>query len=148
MGNEELVDKESAPKPPIAGIIYGRICYWVVMRGILVAIIGMIMYFTSDGYFNEECLLDGLWEGDSVETIWEECAGATHVPEGHWYLSLLSHGDVIAMLGIAITAFAAVIGMWGAFLGTIRSGERLFALFALIVAIILTASAIGIIQLE
>ena len=147
MEKEEMVNEE-APKPPIAGIIYGRICFWIVMAGILVAIVGMIMYFVSDGYFNEGCLLESLWEGKDVETIWHECAGVSSVPQGHWYFSLLSHGDVIAMLGIAITAVAAVFGMWGAFIGTIRSGERLFALFALIVAVILTLSAIGVLKLE
>jgi hypothetical protein len=148
MENEVISEKESAPKPPIAGIIYGRTCYWIVMIGIIVAMTGMIMYFTSDGYFNEACLLDNLWEGKDVETIWEECAGVTSMPQGHWYLGLLSYGDVIAMLGIAIISLAAVVGMWGAFIGTVRSGERMFAVFALIIAVILTLSAIGVLKLE
>jgi len=148
MGNEVISERESAPKPPVAGIIYGRACYLIVMVGIIIAMIGMIMYFNSGGYLNEQCLLDNLWEGKDVETIWEECAGVTSVPQGHWYLSLLSHGDVIAMMGIAITALAAVVGMWGAFIGTVRSGERMFAVFAFIVAVILTLSAIGILKLE
>ena len=151
--------EDEHPKPPVAGVIYGRICYGLVMLGILVAIIGMIMYFTSDGYFKKECLLDSLWDGEKVEGIWGSCTmdvasnGHTgteaHIEsQGHWYLKMLSHGDGIAMLGIALCCFAAVIGMWGATFGTVRSGERLYALFALIVAVILTLSAIGIIQLE
>jgi hypothetical protein len=152
--------KDEHPKPPIAGVIYGRICYWLVIIGIIVSMVGMVIYFVSDGYFDQDCLLDSLWDGHEVEEIWEgncttEVAGDGHAgdeahisPHGHWYLKMLSHGDGIAMLGIAICCFAAVIGMWGATIGTIRSGERLYALFALIVAVIMTLSAIGIIQLE
>lgn len=148
MDKEQATGMDSAPKPPLAGVIYGRICYLVVMLGILVAVAGMIMYFTSDGYVDKDCLLDALWEGEEVEAIWASCAHAEEVPEGHWYLKVLGKGDGLAMLGIAITAFAAVIGMWGAVWGTWRSGERLYLLFAFIVAVILTASAIGIISLE
>ena len=147
--------KDEHPKPPIAGVIYGRIAYSVVMLGILIAIVGMVMYFVSDGYIEQDCLLDSLWDGEKAEAIWEgNCTAGDHStgdaiePNGHFYLGMLSYGDGIAMLGIAICCFAAVIGMWGAFIGTLRSGERIYALFALIVAVILTLSAIGIIQLE
>jgi hypothetical protein len=148
MDKEEAAVAEEHPKPPIAGVIYGTICYWIVMAGIAVAIVGMIVYFTSDGYVAKECLLEMLWAGEEVEAIWQECAGAEEIPGGHWYLGVLSKGDGIAMLGIAITAVAAVFGMWGALWGTVRSGERLFAVFALIVAVILTASAIGLVSLH
>jgi hypothetical protein len=157
--------KDEHPKPPIAGVIYGRIAYSVVMLGILIAIVGMVMYFVSDGYIEQDCLLDSLWDGEKAEAIWEgNCTAGDHStgdagtegdsaepaikPNGHFYLSMLSYGDGIAMLGIAICCFAAVAGMWGAFIGTIRSGERIYVLFALIIAVILTLSAIGIIQLE
>jgi hypothetical protein len=63
-------------------------------------------------------------------------------------LDLLSNGDVIAMVGVAIICGAAVVGMWGAFVGTVRSRERLYAVLALIIAVILTLSAIGVITLE
>ena len=148
MDREQAAAKETAPKPPVAGVIYGRVCYWLVMIGILIALIGMIMYFVSDGYFGQQCLLDKLWDGTEVEAIWHECAGVEGVPGGHWYLSALSHGDVVAMLGIAIISFAAIVGMWGAFAATARSGDKLYSLFALIAAAILTASAIGVISLE
>lgn len=139
--------EDEHPKSPITGVIYGQICYWIVLVGILVAIVGMIMYFTSDGYFNQEILLDGLWDGKVVDDIWAGAAGVD-IPHGHWYmsLSLLSHGDVVAMLGIAICCFAAVIGMWGALVGAVRSGERLYAVLALIIAVILTLSAVGIVS--
>jgi hypothetical protein len=148
MDKEQAAERESAPKPPAAGVIYGRICYSFVMVGILIAVIGIIMYFVSGGYFDQQCLLDKLWDGEEVETIWHACAGVESVPGGHWYLSALSHGDVVAMLGIAIISFAAVVGMWGAFVATARSGDKLYSVFALVAAAILTASAIGVISME
>ncbi len=148
MEKEQGAGREAAPKPPIAGVIYGTICFWIVMLGIAVAIAGMIMYFVSDTQVSQECLLDTLWEGATVEEIWHECAGVDEVPTGHWWLKCLSEGYCIAMLGIAICAWAAVIGMWGAVWGTVRSGERLYVVFALIIAVILTLAAIGVISLE
>jgi hypothetical protein len=71
MDKEEAAVAEEHPKPPIAGVIYGTICYWIVMAGIAVAIVGMIVYFTSDGYVAKECLLDMLWAGEEVEAIWQ-----------------------------------------------------------------------------
>ena len=81
------------PKPPISGVIYGTICYWIVIVGILVAIVGMSMYFISGGCFDTEILLDSLWEGKVVEEVWAEASCVGHMPEGHWYLKfdLLSH---------------------------------------------------------
>jgi hypothetical protein len=140
--------KEEAPKPPIAGIIYGEIAYWLVIIGMLVAIAGSAMYLTAGGYVDQTCFLGHLWKGDDVHTIWEECAGVSEVPHGHWYIGMLSYGDAVAMLGIAIGCFAAVIGMWGAFLGMLRSKESIYIIFALIVAIILLLSALGIISLK
>ena len=142
------MDTQEAPKPPLAGVIYGRICYWIVMLGILVAVVGMIIYFASDGYMDKAQFLDLLWDGEEAAVIWETASIDGEVPEGHWFLSALSHGDVIAMLGIAICCLAAVVGMWGALVGTVRSGERMYALFALIVACILTASAMGLLKIH
>jgi hypothetical protein len=138
------------PKPPISGVIYGTICYWIVIVGILVAIVGMSMYFISGGCFDTEILLDSLWEGKVVEEIWAEASCVGHMPEGHWYLNLdlLSHGDVLAMLGIAIVCIAAVVGMWGASVGTIISRERFYTVLALVIAVILTLSVIGVVSLE
>jgi hypothetical protein len=41
-----------------------------------------------------------------------------------------------------------VVGMWGAFVATARSGDKLYSVFALVAAAILTASAIGVISME
>ena len=140
--------KDKAPKPPTAGIIYGEITYWLLIVGTIVAIVGIAIYMMSGGYVNQTCLLNHLWGGADVSTIWKECAGAVKLPEGHWYLGMLSQGDGIAMLGIAISCLAAVFGIWGAFIGLLRSRERVYIILALMIAVILTLSALGVITLK
>jgi len=145
----ENMEKEKAPEVPVTGIIYGEIAYRVALLGILISIVGIVIYMISNGYLDRTCSLDQLWGGASVDTIWRECAGVK-TPEGHWYLSLsmLSHGDAVAMLGIAVTSSAAVFGMWGGLVGMVRSKGGMYIAFALIVAIILTLAAAGLIVIQ
>jgi hypothetical protein len=138
---------EEKPKPPISGIIYGEAAYWIVLAGMVIAIAGSVIYLSGTGYVGKQCILNEMWEGSDVSTIWEECAGK-EVPHGHWYINRLSYGDGIAMAGIALGCLAAVVGMWGAFVGMIREKGGIYVAFSLIVAIILTLSAAGIIQLK
>ena len=142
------MEKDKAPKPPAVGIVYGEIVYWLLLIGMIIAIVGSAIYMGSEGYANKTSLLENLWEGVDARTIWEESAGATETPEGHWYFCKLSQGDGIAMLGIAIGSLAAVFGMWGAFVVMLRSKERLYLVLSLIIAVILTLSALGILSLE
>jgi hypothetical protein len=142
------MENNEVPRPPREGIVYGEIAYWLLLIGMMVAIVGSVIYIASQGYVDKTCLLTHLWQGDDIHAIWEECAGASEVPQGHWYLGMLSQPDAIAMLGIAISCIAAVFGMWGAFFQMLRSGRKLYLIFALIIAVILTLSALGIISLE
>ena len=141
------MEREKAPKPPIGGIIYGELAYWLVLLGVVVAVVGLIIYMVTDGFVNKEAMLGSLWDGADVDTVWEQSSSVNEAPQGHWYLRFLS-GDAVAMAGIAIASLAAVIGMWGALFGMVRSKAGIFIVFTLIVAVILTLSALGIISLE
>lgn len=138
---------EERPKPPIAGIIYGEIAYWVVIAGMVIAIAGTAIYMTGTGFVDKDCILEELWAGAPADEVWEKCAGV-ETPHGHWYLTKLGMGDGIAMAGIALGCLAAVIGMWGAFFGMLRDKGGIYIAFALVVAIILTLSAAGLIALK
>jgi hypothetical protein len=142
------MEMDKAPKPPSAGIIYGKIAYWLAMVGMIIVIAGSAIYLTSGGYLNKVSLFDDIWRGDAVRTIWAECAGAAAVPHGYWYLGRLAQGDCLVMLGIAVACVAGVIGMWGAVFGLLRSKGGIYIIFALMVAIILTLSASGIITIQ
>ena len=142
------MEADKGPKPPIAGIIYGEIAYWLIVVGLVVAVAGSAVYFATPGYVDKEILLERLWDGAEAETIWEEATTDGKVPHGHWYLGKLGYGDAIAMLGIAIAGVAAVVGMWGVFVSMARNKVKIYAGFTLVVAVILTLSALGLISLE
>ncbi len=147
---QPLVNAEEnvASPPMLAGIIYGEIVFWTMLASIVIAISGLIAYIRFGGYFDSVNLLNHLWQGSDCLTIWKE-AGSVSQPIP-WYscLGMLSKGDMLAVLGLVVAGVAAVIGMWGAFLGMLRSRSRIYMLFAFTIAMILTLSAIGILKLH
>lgn len=150
------MEKEShTPDVPVAGIVYGHIAYWLVLVGICVALVGSIFCMISTGNPDSSSILGGLWNGDNIHVLWDRCAGIDEFQNNYWYLSLLSLGDRIAMIGIVISCVASVFGMWGASATMLVNSKhsripmrRLFIVFAIVVAAILTLSALGIISLE
>jgi hypothetical protein len=70
------MENKTQPKPPVAGIIYGTFTFWIVILGVIIAIIGSAMYLGSDGYMDKETMLDKLWNGDDIETIWSSSTEA------------------------------------------------------------------------
>jgi hypothetical protein len=141
------MDKNKIPAPPHEGIVYGEITHWLLLVGVLIAIIGLVIYIASPGYIDKTYLLNHLWAGDDSHTILSGATGSAEPP--HWYscFGLLPRGDMLATLGIAVTCLAAVIGMWGTAFQMIRNKGRLYLIFALIIAAVLTLSALGIVKL-
>jgi hypothetical protein len=141
------MEKDNSPKPPREGIVYGEIAYWFLVAGVLIAIVGLIIYLASPGYIDKTGLLDYLWQGCDCQTIWADLSAASHALPWYSSLGLLVNGDRLAMLGIAVACFAAVFGMWGAAFQMARSKSKLYLIFALIIAAVLTLSALGLISL-
>ncbi|MFO7967041.1 MAG: DUF1634 domain-containing protein [Archaeoglobaceae archaeon] len=152
--------EEDRPKPPIPGIIYGEAAYWIIIVGTVIAVVGLALYLVApsdDVIVEKGCFLENLWAGCESETgtavgcdastIWERCSGRD-MPHGHWYVDYLGNGDGLAMAGIAIGCLAAVVGMWGAFIGMIRRKEVVYIILSLVIAIILTASAAGLLSIH
>ncbi len=152
--------EEERPKPPLSGVIYGEAAYWIILAGTVIAIIGLALYLVApseDVAVEKGCFLENLWAGCTSETggavgcdadtIWEKCSDM-HRPHGHWYVNYLGFGDAIAMSGIAVGCMAAVVGMWGAFVGMLRSKEKVYIILSLVVAIILSASAAGLLSIH
>ena len=135
-------------KPSVAAIIHGEMTYWLAIIGVVIAMIGIVIYLTFGGYLDKASIVGDLWRGDTVQAIWKECAGIAGVPRGYWYLERLDKGDGLAMLGIVFVCVAAVVGMWGAVFGLLRSKGGIYIIFALIIAVILTLSASGIITIQ
>ncbi len=68
---------DKVTKPSIAGTIYGEVARWMLFAGMVIAIIGTIIYFTSGGYLNQETLITNLWNSCDCNTIWKTGALGT-----------------------------------------------------------------------
>lgn len=138
------------PKPRLSGIVYGECAYWLALAGMVVAIVGMVMYMLKmNQFFDGQTLMAALWEGKDTDTIWKLASGGK-VQYGHWYLKNLGTSDGLAMLGIGISCVAGVVGIWGSVVAMIAAKEKpyIFLVFALIIAVILVCSAAGLISIH
>jgi hypothetical protein len=142
---ENQMERNRAPEVPIAGIIYGRIAYWLAMAGVLIAAVGSVIYLIGGGYLDQKSLLQNLWRGHTAQTTWENLTGTAGIPHGFWYIERLGQGDCLAMLGIAIVCIAGVVAMWGVVFEQVRHKGGIYIIFAAVVAVILTLSASGLI---
>ncbi len=143
-----ILETRDIPKPALPGVIYGEIVFWIMVVSMIISIPGFIFYLGSGGYLDSTKVLNQLWQGCDCLTIWKEVGNVNQpIP---WYdsIGLLPKGDMLAMLGIAITGIAAVVGMWGAFVGTLREKEGIYIIFALIIAVVLTLSAVGLLKIQ
>ena len=43
--------EEKGPKPLLSGVIYGECVYWITLIGMLIGIIGMVLYFLEGSTF-------------------------------------------------------------------------------------------------
>jgi hypothetical protein len=142
------VKEDVAAQPLLAGVIYGEIVFWMMLVGIVIAVAGLTIYIVYGGYFNSANLLDLLWRGSDSLTIWQEVGNVSQPLPWYSCLKMLSKGDMLAVLGLAVAGTAAVFGTWGAFLGMLRTSSKIYMLFTLVIAVILTLSAVGILKLH
>lgn len=141
-------EEGAVAKPMLAGIIYGEIVFWIMAAGMVIAVPGLVLYMRLGGYLNSVDVLQHLWQGSNCLTIWKEVGNVSHPLPWYSCLGMLSKGDMLGVLGLAVIGVAAVIGMWGAFLGTLRSKSGIYVAFALLIAVVLTLSALGILKLQ
>jgi hypothetical protein len=139
--------KNSFPEPPREGIVYGDITSYLLYIGVIIAFIGLIIYLVSPGDLDKALLLHYLWQGSDTNTVWQDVGGISQPPTWYSCLGKLSKGDMLAMLGISISCFGAVLGMWGVVIQMVRNRRKLYLAFALIIAVVLTLSALGLVNL-
>lgn len=142
------MEKDNVPAPPREGIVYGEIASWLLLAGVIVALVGTLIYLVSpQNYIDKTSLLDYLWRGYDCQTIWKNVSGVEQPPPWYSCFGMLFRGDMLATLGIAVASLAAVFGMWGAAFSMVRSKRKLYLIFALMIAVVLTLSALGLITL-
>lgn len=130
---EILYDGEQRPEISTAAIIYGDSIYWITIIATLIVLIGSVLSFITKGnYIDPGYMLTAIWDGKTVDQIWEGAVGGT--PNGHWYLGEISTGDGLTMFGIALGVFSVVPGIIGAGIFLFKENEKLFASLAMIAA--------------
>ena len=125
------------PVAPVAGIIYGDLVYWITIAATFMVIAGSIITFvTTNNYIDPSYMLSAIWEGKTVEEIWQGAIGGQ--PNGHWYLPHLTTGNGMTAGGIALGVFSVIPAILGSAVVLFRQKERLFGVLAIIAAIITT----------
>ena len=126
---------DDKPIVPRAGIIYGDIIYWGTIAGTLIVLLGSFITFTStSNYMDPAILLSAIWEGKSVEEIWQAAAGGP--PDGHWYLDVLNTGNGLTAFGIAMGVFSVTPAIAVSAYVLWKDGKKFFAGIAIVAAII------------
>ncbi len=137
---EEMLEHElERPTVPRAAVAYGDVVYWGTILGSFITILGSVLAFVTELNFMEpELVLSAIWEGRSVDEIWQDTVGER--PDGHWYLEHLHRGDGLTMAGIALGVFVVVPGMLVSAWLLLRQRQRLFAGFGLLASGITVAA--------
>jgi len=113
---EELVIEKPVSRKAVGrrwkveDLAYGEPVYWATLLGALLAVIGGIVAFcTKFNYIKPSYWISSVWEGQSVEDIWDGAVGSE--PQGHWYLQNLLTGDGITSAGFALCFVAITVGL-------------------------------------
>ena len=136
--NQNKIDEEDdRPLVPAAGIIYGDIIYWATIVGTFVVMLGSFVTFTTGNNFIDPAyLLSAIVDGATVEEIWKGAEGVNELPSGHWYLSEITTGNGLTMLGIAIGVFSVTPAIFASAYALYKDGEKLFGSIAVVAGLI------------
>lgn len=123
------------PKVSTAGIVYGDIIYWCTIIASIVVLIGSFITFTtSNNYIDPSYLLSSIWQGKTVDEIWQGAVGAS--PNGHWYLSVLGTGNGLTAAGIALGVFGVTPAIIGSSIFLFKEKQKFYGSLAVVAAII------------
>ena len=144
--SEKPALKESARKKAKSeDLAYGETVYWLTLAGSVIVLIGSLLSFVSQSNFaSPSYWVSKVWQGSTTEEIWEGVGGT---PNGHWYLSHLATGDGLQALGISVAVISIVIGLIISAIILFKRKSRLFGGFALISALIIVISVLGLLPI-
>ncbi len=136
------------PKPPLSALIYGEIVYWGTLAGCIISLIGTFITFVfpKKNVLDPAYVLSSLWAGKTAKEIWIGALGSE--PMGHWYLSNLTCGDALQMLGLAIGVFTIIPACFGASLALFKEGQKVYGILAFIAGMITTLSMFGLFSIK
>ena len=135
--NNQEHNTEERPPVSYAGIVYGDIIYWGTLAGAFVVLLGSIITFaTTNNYIDPSYMLSSLLDGHDVNQIWQNAEGIGAAPNGHWYLSVLTTGNGLTMLGIAMGVFSVTPAIFASAYYLMKDGDKLFAGVAAVAGLI------------
>ncbi|MFC1924349.1 hypothetical protein ACFLT3_00865 [Chloroflexota bacterium] len=135
-----VVKKEAAHRrSKLEDLAYGEPVYWLTIIGSLVVIIGgLIAFLTTSNFIDPGYWISSVWQGLETEEIWEGAGSA--LPNGHWYLSHIATGDGLQCVGLALALVSITVGLITAAVVLFRKKSRVFGIFALVAAVIITVA--------
>jgi hypothetical protein len=143
------------PKPPIEGVLYAEISAWITVAGMLVAMVGLIAAFLfGGGILDEIGVMKDLFGGRGESVIWAKDSVFASMPEQYWFFKHRLDADEFSMIGLIFACYGGVVGVWAMFFSTFRAKKVLFykrglyTFLALLLAVIMTLAATGMITLK
>jgi uncharacterized membrane protein YidH (DUF202 family) len=122
-------------KAKFENLIYGEPVYWATVIGSFIVVIGgLIAFLTTNNFIDTGYWISAVWDGLPKEEIWLGAGQAE--PSGHWYLSYLTTGDGLQVAGLAIALLSINIGLIAAAVTLFKKKEKVFAVFAMVSAVI------------
>lgn len=141
------MSEEEKPKPPLSGVVYGELIYWIVLAGAVIVVLGSVVAFiTQDNFASASYWITSIWQGKSTTEIWQGTdMGA--LPLNHWYLSRLATGDGLAAFGLSLGVFSVVPALLGAAIVLYKKKIRVYASLAVIAATIVVVAMLGLVPI-
>jgi hypothetical protein len=135
---ERAVARETGRKKArFENLVYGEPVYWATVIGSFIVVIGgLIAFLTTNNFVDTGLWISYVWDGLPKEEIWSQVGQVE--PNGHWYLSYLTTGDGLQVAGLAIALLSINVGLVAAAITLFRKKEKVFAIFAMVSAMIVT----------
>ncbi|MEA3428784.1 MAG: hypothetical protein U9Q84_06170 [Thermodesulfobacteriota bacterium] len=138
---------EERPKIPASNYVPGAIIYWICIAGGLLCMIGpMVSIISIENNVAEPFkVFDMVWNGQSADQVWAEVVPDGKYPGTLFWMKHPFTGDGIAQLGVWLGCLCALPAcLVGAFI-FFKDGPRIYTLFGLWTALLLSCAALGII---
>jgi hypothetical protein len=122
---------------------YARLLGWGSAGGLALLVVAFLVYVTE--------ALPPLIDVVQLPRVWTLSAREIAAQEGHpagWqWLSLLHHGDIVNLLGIALLASCSILPLMAVAALYWRGRERVYALVAAVQVLVLVLAASGLVTI-
>lgn len=138
---------EEKPKPPLSGVIYGQLIYWIVLAGSVIVVLGSVIAFiTHDNFASASYWITSIWQGESTTEIWQGTKMGS-LPLNHWYLSRLATGDGLSAFGLSLGVFSVIPALLGSAIILYKKKLILYSSLAVIAAMIVAVAMLGLVPI-